>query len=968
MKLKIADFEAFHAAVHGGAPPFAWQTRLLDQIVEERAWPGVLDLPTGSGKTTCIDIALFALALDSEEPPRRWCPRRIAMVVDRRIVVDQVAERGRKLLGALVSEDAPKVVVEVAARLRSLSRKKEEPLGVFTLRGGMPKDDGWARTPDQALVLASTVDQLGSRLLIQGYGVRPGMKPVHAGLLGNDLLLLLDEVHLSQPFAETLDQLDRLRQKFARDSKLSPRFHHAFLSATPTQTQKKVFELSAEEKSAKSPLSTRLKAKKPARLLEVTGRPELQLACVTEARKLIERHNVIAVVVNRVASATIISKNLKEALGDSADVILLTGRMRPLDRDDLLSQLRPRVQTGRERAGAMGKLVLVGTQCIEAGADFDFDALVTECASLDALRQRFGRVDRLGLYGKAEAVIVRDRSAKEDPVYGSSLADTGAWIKDSLKGKEKQLDFGILALALPEEGKELEKLLAPRKHAPTLLPAYLDLWMQTAPAPAEVPDLGLWLHGPRSGPAEVQVVWRADLTEAIFAPGPDSASTEAVIDRATEIVGAVRPSSLEAMSLPFSAVRSWLSVADVGDISDVEGASFVEDSEAAQGRVALRWDGDESAIISAAQLRPGDTIVLPAERGGIRDGCFDPESKGPVDDIAERATLFGRGLPVLRLHPVILRQHGFALPSDDLAEARDALRTLAEQTDSHSWRRAWLMALANSRASITVDGTDQPWIVIEGKRLSTAKLRGIVRAEDTLEDGSEMTTDDEDSFHAVRKVRLGEHSSDVEQFARGYALALGLSDAIANDLALAAWLHDIGKADRRFQLMLRGGSEIDYLKDETPWAKSGMPPGAKGAHRIARQRSGYPKGARHEVQSVAMIDQQIEAVRRKANDLDLVLHLVASHHGHCRPFAPAIDDPNPVQVELRSHQSATFGSIDFGPVSSRNELHRLDAPLADRFWRLAAKFGWQELCWLEAILRLADHRASEEEQAVEVGS
>ncbi|MGH8611753.1 MAG: hypothetical protein ACREYF_06845, partial [Gammaproteobacteria bacterium] len=89
MSLSVHDFDAFHAAVHGkGRRAFDWQTRLLSQVVAEKKWPRVLDLPTGAGKTTCIDIALFALALDAkEDAAKRWCPRRIAMVVDRRIVV-----------------------------------------------------------------------------------------------------------------------------------------------------------------------------------------------------------------------------------------------------------------------------------------------------------------------------------------------------------------------------------------------------------------------------------------------------------------------------------------------------------------------------------------------------------------------------------------------------------------------------------------------------------------------------------------------------------------------------------------------------------------------------------------------------------------------------------------------------------------------------------------------------------------
>lgn len=123
----------------------------------------------------------------------------------------------------------------------------------------------------------------------------------------------------------------------------------------------------------------------------------------------------------------------------------------------------------------------------------------------------------------------------------------------------------------------------------------------------------------------------------------------------------------------------------------------------------------------------------------------------------------------------------------------------------------------------------------------------------------------------------------------------------------------------------------------------------------ARQRSGLPPGFRHEMLSLLL------ALRRgfpaaAADERDLILHLIASHHGHARPFAPVVPDDDPPEVRV--------AGVTLPPADRlARPAHRLDSGGTDRFWALTRRFGWWGLAYLEALLRLADQQASADEDA-----
>lgn len=985
-ELIAADFAEFFKKLWGHKP-FAWQQKLAARVLEraEAPWPEAITLPTAAGKTACLDIAIFALASQASRLARKQAvtaPRRVFLVVDRRVIVDQAYERAR-LLADHLEKARDGVIRLVADNLRQIARgeangfERARPLAAYALRGGMYRSEAWMNSPLQPMVVASTVDQVGSRLLFRGYGRGHGTWPIAAGLIANDSLILLDEAHCAQPFLQTLQAVRRYQEW--GHTPLERPFYPVVMSATPPPGVDLFEDRSEESRDPGHPLGQRQLAHKPA-VLKIVKQAKGRQAAGTMSKAVAEvasglvngERRAIVAFVNRVATAREAYRLLHSR--DDVDAVLLTGRMRPVDKDALVKQRLKPLESGQANQRASAKpVIVVATQTLEVGADLDFDGLVTECASLDALRQRFGRLNRMGRKIDARAVILirgdQTGDRGEDPVYGESLARTWNWL-DERKDGNGEVDFGIAYL--PEGDSSLN---APSVNAPVMLPSHVDCWAQTAPEPQPSPDVAPFLHGPREGAADVQVCWRADL---------DLKSKKSQ-KHAIESLCLCPPSSSETLPAPVGVFKRWLAGEDTADDSaDVEGTSAEDGigeirSSTVERRV-IRWRGaaeteDEHITAKPGEIRPGDVIVIPADHPGPERqlGDLPPDADLDVGDYAHR---LARAKPILRLHPKLVDLWPDSVtakgPADELLtgleqkydddphEVGNALRGLLQKlADSESLPEHWSwLPKAAKELSREYSGPKlaRAYRVVGGKSIV---LVGRQRIPELTLEANRFSDEDDAAASGISHcngspVKLQTHLLGVEAFARRHATGCGLPDDLVGAIARAGLLHDLGKADPRFQSLLRGGVRWLGLGGE-PLAKSAEIPRSPAARERARADSGYPKGGRHELLSVRLAESALALLPDRDDLSDLVLHLIASHHGHCRPFAPVVFDDQtvPVDFEMRDNRMHWCGPTG---------LERLDSGVADRYWRLVQRYGWWGLAWLEALLRLADWRQSEREE------
>lgn len=1033
MTVAVEDFAHFYQQVHND-PPFPWQVDLVRQVLSERAWPQLIDVPTGLGKTALLDIAVFvAAATSGEVGVHRLGRRRVFFVVDRRIVVDEAYDRAvllSKALDRAMGSEQDAAVQRVALGLRALAPAADRGLTlaaqgaekvvsgprtvlpVTRMRGGVTWDSSWLDRPDLPGIVVGTVDQVGSRLLFRGYGVSDRRRPIDAALVGTDSLILVDEAHLAEVMVSTITEAYR------RDSDALglPRTHIVRMTATAGDNRLTRYSLDVQAHRGSDVAWQRLHATKRLSVVSSDVKLVVQTMADQAIGLLTPENNTILVVCNTVDRARQVHATLFKAVTRrqdpvDAEVSLLIGRSRPADRDRLVGRLKERFGVGRARTAGTKPAILVATQTVEVGANLDADGLVSETAPWDSLVQRLGRVNRLGkCSGTARAVVVHD-GVQDGPVYGK--ARDLAW--EFMLGTADRgiVDLDVSPLACRDLSANVPAgAFAERSVAPLLTTPTLDCWVRTGPVPLPDTPVAPYLHGLGSDFATVSIAWRDGLVD----PDPMGDYAERPGEDVNADLSAVPVRSEELVEVPLHAARRWLRGESALPLSDLD-----EDADP-QLRVrtvredfrAMVWRSDTDADstssarrvsrptgswvwIDAPGVRPGDVLVVPTERGGLDEYGWAPDSDRPVVDVSEvirsrsqqlGVVGFGSGLPL----PLLRIDYGTAsrlgLASEDSLELRRLVRDVGKDTEEREgsspeqelpahliasidrvvesigivpWDErlpgsAWTLATLSALKSwMSGDVTVVPVLDKRGRGMDrfvmmpSPKVARIVERDDELPESSSM---------GVRQVPLKTHHTNVGDRARDIAQALGLPTDVSNAVEAAARWHDLGKAEPRFQAMLCGGDEYEAMLVDEPLAKSGIDPANRVAYRVARERSGLPQGARHEAWSATLVGRYLaEAADSYLFDPDLVIHLVASHHGHARPWLPPVMDRKPRDVEavladLTTGVTGTKVSVSSGAT--------VDFDHPARFARLNERYGRWGLALLESIVRCADMTVSGE--------
>lgn len=882
-------FDRVFPLVAGGNAPFPWQ-RNLHRMFAAGDWPRSCSLPTGVGKTSVIPIWLIALASTSGTR----IPRRLVYVVNRRTVVDQATSEAEQIRQCLLFENRPDNVTDAAAlnRVREAllglnGGIGESPLVVSTLRGQFADNGEWNKNPAQPAIIVGTVDMIGSRLLFSGYGLGFRSRPLHAGLLGQDTLLVHDEAHLEPAFQELLEQIvseQQRDQSCGRAGDVRPLRVLELTATSRSHGTSKVFQLTPAD-YADEVVSRRLLAKKRVRLHRIADEKKNAELVAELALAHSNSGKAILVFLRRLEDVQSVVDRLEKA---KQSVEALTGTIRGYERDRLATENRPgkddsifarflpsrNIPAGMEPA--TGTVFLVCTSAGEVGVNISADHLVCDLTPFESMAQRFGRVNRFGDGDAWIDIVHPDAFDEKDPLRDVRLRTLE--LMRQLPAIEGGRDGSPEALGkLPPDDRF--NAFSPKPKILDANEVLFDAWSLTTirgdhPGRPAVAD---WLHGEVEGePPETHVAWR-DEVDLLVPESLDPAAREEFEEFAKELLEdfPLKPQELlrgashrvleriKKMASTRPECPAWL--LDVDDNVDVTTLGEIAEGEKdVLDRRTVLLPPSVGGLNQHGMLADGP----PAARMDVSEEWHD--AAGQPRRCRKREEVNNRQQPNgMRLVREILLNH----PSDEMDNAAE--EGAAEQRTPKMWR----------------------WYV------------------------RPRSADDDGSWSATKEIRLKAHLDLAADIAGKLTGRLDLEDGICRAGTAAAIHHDDGKHRELWQ---KGIGNREYPQKVL----------AKSNHTRRPLNGSY----RHEFGSLFDVRLDREFEDEPADVQELILQMIAAHHGRARPHFPVNEAFDPNNADAASLQTA------------------LAVP--QRFARLQRKYGRWGLAWLESILRTADYLAS----------
>ena len=165
---------------------------------------------------------------------------------------------------------------------------------------------------------------------------------------------------------------------------------------------------------------------------------------LTHIAEIAQNGQSVLVCCNTVKRTQQVYEEMKRRLKEKVEIVLLHGRFNGKDR--LIKEKIVRMATG---SGSLERkpITLVATQVVEVSLDIDLDIIFTDPAPLEALIQRFGRVNRRRLKEWAP-VCVFTKPSDGQGVYDDDLIQAALAVL--IKNADHMIDEGCISHWLDE--------------------------------------------------------------------------------------------------------------------------------------------------------------------------------------------------------------------------------------------------------------------------------------------------------------------------------------------------------------------------------------------------------------------------------------------------------------------------------------------------------------------------------------